>query len=338
MKFLKTWGLAALLMLFATATLAGWNIRQLDDGSVCWNNGANDGWCLDASGNVALTSGNKLDIDADADTSISASTDDVLDIEVGADVVLQLRNNTGNAHAYMIPGNELHTISRNVISVFDDFLQQTISEADGPWIFNDGADTEAVNPVIEANQEGGVITLVSGNVGDGCTNDCSQLVLSVPFQADSGALVFEVRLHIDAAITTATVHAGFTDITSEDEEPGSISTGTITTNATNGVFFVYDTDATTDEWFCIGVDGGTDATGNAATGVAPTADTYQVLRIEIDADGETARCYIDGVLKISLTAAATNASVNLYAIVGVLATTTTSRTVDVDYIYVGSAR
>ena len=78
--------------------------------------------------------------------------------------------------------------------------------------------------------------------------------------------------------------------------------------------------------------------GLNATGTAPVADTYQTLRIEVDADGETARFYINGTLKISLTAAATAASTDLFATVIANATTTTSKTVDVDYIYVGHTR
>lgn len=232
--------------------------------------------------------------------------------------------------------SRLHAPSAKGFEVFDDFLYQTITEADTPWILNSGADAQAIDPAINA-QEGGVIRLTSGDAGSGVANDGSQLVCHIPVQADTGGLVFETRLHINTAVTTVQVVAGLTDSTSL-ELPASVSGTTVTTNLSNGCVFVYDTNATTDEWYAVGVDGDTDATGNAITGTAPTADTYQVLRIEVDADGEGATFYIDGTLAGTLTAAATAASTNLYATVIVNATTTTSRTVDVDYVRVRTNR
>ena len=244
---------------------------------------------------------------------------------------------TNGTHTYLLVQDEVHLFPREVFSIFDDFTQQTLTEVDGPWIENSGTDPEAVDAVIEATAEGGVVTIVSGDASGSFAADGSQLVAHIPVQADSGGLVFETRLHIDSAVTTVSVCAGLTDITTL-QEPASIAGTTITTTAVNAVVFCYDTAADTDEWYAIGVDTNTDATGNAITGTAPTADIFQVLRIEVDADGETARLYIDGTLEVSLTAAATAASANLFATVTVNATTTTSRAVDVDYIYVGHTR
>lgn len=241
------------------------------------------------------------------------------------------------SHMYQVPQDKVHSMKREVFGVWDDFLSQTQVEADGVWIENSGSDAQAVDPTVQATSEGGVITLVSGNADGSTAADGSQIVAHIPVQADNGGLVFETRLHIDSAVTTVSVVAGFTDSTSL-EEAATISGTTITTTASNAVVFVYDTAQTTDQWYGIGVDGDTDATGNGITGTAPTADTYQVLRIEVDADGEGARFYIDGVLKRSLSAAATSATTNLFATVIVNATTTTSRAVDIDYIYFGYTR
>lgn len=293
MKFLKTWGLAALLILFAVPALAAWNTTQNDDGSMCLQNTESaDGWCL-SGGN--------------------------------------------DPHLYAMPQDGVHVFNREVFSVFDDFTQQTLTEVDGVWIENSGTDAQAVDAVIEATAEFGVVTIVSGNLDGTFAADGSQLVSHLPVQADNGAVVFETRLHIDTAVTTVSVCAGLTDITTL-EEPGSISGTTITTVASDGVFFCYDTAATTDEWYALGVGTNTDATGNAITGTAPVADTYQVLRIELDSDGVSARFFIDGTLVIALTAAASTPTVNLFATVTVNSTTTTSRTVDIDYIYFGHTR
>ena len=134
------------------------------------------------------------------------------------------------------------------------------------------------------------------------------------------------------------VCAGLTDSTSL-EEPFSIATDTITSTASDAACFVYDDGATSKTWFACAVDGNTDDTGNATTGSAPVADTYQTLRIEVSADGATIAFYVDGVLKKTLSGAAgVSPDVNLYATVIACATTTASKTVDVDYIYVGHNR
>lgn len=220
-----------------------------------------------------------------------------------------------------------------IFTLFDDFLQQTLTEADEPWILNSGSDAQAIDPAINA-QEGGVVRLTTGDVGSGVAADGSQLVCHIPVQADSGGLVFEARLHINSAVTDIELFAGLTDVTTL-EAPASIgSSDAITTTFSNGVGFVYDTGADTDEWFMVGVDGDTDATGNGTTGEAPVADTYQTLRIEVDADGEGAQFYVDGTKVGNLTASVCGASTNLYATIVANATTTTSKTVDVDYIMV----
>ena len=221
--------------------------------------------------------------------------------------------------------------------LFDDFLYQTITEADTPWILNSGADAQAIDPAISA-QEGGVIRITTGDADGTTANDGSQLVAHIPVQADSGGLVFETRLHINTAVTTVSVVAGLTDSTSL-EEPFTIAGTTITSTASDAACFVYDTAQTTDQWYACAVDSNTDDTGNALTGVAPVADTYQVLRIEVSSDGATIRFYINGTLTNTLSGAAgVSPDVNLYATVIACATTTTSRTVDVDYIYVAHTR
>lgn len=243
----------------------------------------------------------------------------------------------GTTHSYPVVPDGSHAVPRDVFSVFDDFNYQTIAETDTPWILNSGNDDVAVDPAINA-QEGGVLRLTSGDAGTGVAADGSQAVCHVPMQADSGGLVFETRLHVNTAVTTVQVVAGFTDSTAMELPAAVGGSDALTTTATNGVFFVFDTDADTDEWFGIGVNGGTDATGSGALGVAPVADTYQTLRIEVDDDGATARFFIDGTEQGALTANAVSASTDIHATVLVNATTTTSRTVDVDYVYAGHNR
>ena len=201
-----------------------------------------------------------------------------------------------------------------------------------------GTDPEAVQAI--AVEQYGVYQLTSGDAGTGVAADTEVAHFTgLEWSADQGSLVFEVRLHTDTATTTAGICAGFTDDTSTVEMPSTISGTTITTVAADGVMFCYDTDATTDQWYAIGVAGGTDATGNAITGVAPTADVYQVLRIEVEAAGGVARFYIDGALVVTTTANSVTAATLLSPFVAVDSNdTATSQVVDVDYVYVGADR
>jgi hypothetical protein len=230
--------------------------------------------------------------------------------------------------------------SRYRFELLDDFIQQTLTEADTPWILNKGSDGAAKDPAITASgEECGVVQLETG-AGDGSTaQDGSQLVCHIPVQADSGGLVFETRLHIDTAITNIAVNAGLTDSTNL-EEPFTIGGGdAITSTASDAACFVYDTGAATDEWFACAVDSDADDAGCATTGTAPVADTYQTLRIEVSSDGATIRFYINGTLAKTLSGdAGVTPNVNLYATVIACGDGTLSKTVDVDYIYVGHVR
>lgn len=231
---------------------------------------------------------------------------------------------------------------RNRVVIFDDFLCQSLLETSTPWILNAGSDDVAVDPAVTSTKEaGGVIQLVSGDAGTGVAADGSQIVCAIPVQADGGnGLVFETRLKIVSAVTTVQVNVGFTDVTTL-ELPVSIGgSDALTTNASDFAGFVYDTGADTDQWFGVAVDGDTDDTSSATTGLAPTADTYQILRAEISPDGSVVRFLIDGVevLKLNPGSAGVSPDVNLYFTIIVNSTTTTSRTVKVDYIYIGCSR
>jgi len=227
---------------------------------------------------------------------------------------------------------------RAIFELFDDFIQQTITEADTPWILNSGADAQAVDPAISV-QECGVVVLTTGDNDGTVAQDGSQLVCHIPVQADGGGLVFETRLHINTAITNISINAGFTDSTAL-EEPFTIGAAdAITSVATDAACFVYDTSAATDQWFACAVDTDVDDSANATTGTPPVAGTYQVLRIEVSSDGATINFYIDGTLEITMSGdAGVTPDTNLYATVIACGDSTASKTVDVDYVYFGVQR
>ena len=223
------------------------------------------------------------------------------------------------------------------VDLFDDFLWFSLVEAAMPWILNEGSDGSAADPAINL-QEGGVVRLTTG-AGDGSTaQDGSQISGCVPVQADSGGLTMEFRLHINTAITNVSVFLGLTDITTL-EEPFTNAADVLTSNADDAVGFLYDTGATTDEWWMVAVDSGTDDANCAATGTAPTADIWQTFRIEVSSDGATINFYIDGTLEGTLSGdAGVSPDVNLYPIVIACGDGTASKTVDLDYIWVSHNR
>jgi hypothetical protein len=66
---------------------------------------------------------------------------------------------------------------------------------------------------------------------------------------------------------------------------------------TNGAAFVFDTDGTTDVWYCCAVNADTEGTPATFTGstygatTAPVADTYANMRVELNSDGDATFYY-----------------------------------------------
>ena len=216
---------------------------------------------------------------------------------------------------------------------FDDFIGDTVL---AQYTEASGTDGQAVQAIVE--EQFGVYQITSGDAGVNTAGDAEQLSLSLEWQADQGSLVFEIRLHLDTTIASTELCVGLTDNVAL-ELPFTNASDTITAVASDAVAFCYDTNATTDEWWALGVDSTTKATGNAATGTAPTADTYQTLRIEVDDGGADCRFYIDGTLAGTLTANCVTPTIALAPVVVISsAQNTASVVVDVDYILVGAAR
>jgi len=270
------------------------------------------------SDNVATA----LDIQEATNDYITVNTlNDFEEVEFGVPVDMEL----GQKH-------------ETYFEIFDDFLYQAITENDTPWILNAGTDTEAIDAAILATQENGVIRLTTGDASGVTAADASQIVCHIPMQADNGGLVFETRLNIDTAITDISVNAGFTDSTAL-EEPFTIAAGTVTAVANDAACFTYDTDSTVDQFFMCAVDSTVQDAGNATTGTAPVADVFNLLRIEVSADGSEIKFFIDGVLEGTLTGdVGVSPDVNLFATVVVNSTTTTSKSADVDFVYAGVLR
>ena len=165
------------------------------------------------------------------------------------------------------------------VFIFSDFLGAVIPEE-----FTGGSENSGTAAIVVA-KEGGVVGLITG-ASDG---NRSQITTGLNHLVSSGSIIGRFRVKSVTAITTRAIFVGFTDTVSL-ENPIEISGTTITSNATNAVGFVYDTAATTDQWYFLAVNADVDSIAlvpvpNFFTGLAPVADTWQNFGVEITPDG-----------------------------------------------------
>ena len=179
----------------------------------------------------------------------------------------------------------------------------------------------------------GILVLNTGDNSGVLADDGSQLVYSVPMFIENGGVDVECRLRILDSITGVSVNFGVTDSISL-EEPFTIAGTTKTSNATDACCFVYDDGATTKEWFTCAVDSNTDDSENTALGIAPVANTWQILRLNISPSGNYVRFYVNDILVRGSADASGGVSpdVPLYITIVANSTTTASKIVEVDYI------
>jgi hypothetical protein len=214
---------------------------------------------------------------------------------------------------------------------FEDFMGDV---APSEVNYTEGTDTTTADGAIVALVNG-VFRLTAGDSAGSIAADGAQLNTELNWKVSQGKLVMEARVSI-AAITTVSCFVGLTD-TKALEAPFSLSGTTFTSNATDAVGFLFDTAATTDTIRLVGVKADTDATAQD-TGVAFVADTYKVLRVEINSDG-AATFYINGLQVGTLMSAAITTTVALTPVFiirpeGAVA----GRTMDIDYFMVAADR
>lgn len=237
--------------------------------------------------------------------------------------------------------------ARTDVVIFDDFTYETLATTGagrGDWIVFAGSDSDATAAAVVAGVPEGQILMGAG--GAGSTNDgtvLSLILLSQGALVSLGTTVFETRVSFDQLAGT-TWNFGLSDVLAEASErsmftvkAGTVADGGLT--ITNAVAFAFSSDATAPTmWqFCNESAGTIDAVEAAHT-TGPTADTYAVLRIEVDANG-TARWYVDGTLvKTKLLAVATTALLIPFIGGNSADTVDTPTDVHVDYIYFSHAR
>lgn len=214
----------------------------------------------------------------------------------------------------------------STVTMFDDFLGKAIGAT---WGVQKGSDGSAVNFAFLAGTSGLIKATTGAGAGATYAVNGVQLDHALNYKANQGNLVFETKLKI-SAITNVAIFCGFTDQLSALEMPMTLSGTTFTTNATDAVGFLFDTNATTDTIRCMGVANDVDATMQD-TGLAYVADTFITFRVEVSALG-VANFYINGSKVGSAMTGAVTPTVALTPVIAAFAEAAASRDVTVDYI------
>jgi hypothetical protein len=154
----------------------------------------------------------------------------------------------------------------------------------------------------------------------------------------SGGLQFEVKIRM-SNISYPVVFFGFTNEVSTLQMPFGLTGTTLTAIPANACGLLYDSAATpvggNIQWYGVGVKASVLA-ASANTGFYPITSTWEVYRIQIDESGN-ATFYRNGVLVGTVTNAIT-ASSSYVPVVAAFSRTTSSLTVDVDYVVVSETR
>lgn len=230
-------------------------------------------------------------------------------------------------------GNQMAMPSPGRVVMFDDFLGDVLADQ---W---NAVETDADGAqAVLAGGIGGQLRITTGNDdgNDVVLPDLSGVTSYLNWQASNGGLEMQARINL-SRITDAYAFIGFTDLITIEAPIICNSAETITTNASDAVGFVFDTNFTSATWHLCGVAGNTDATAQILT-EAPVAATWVVLRIEVSADG-VAKFFIDGVpVGSAMTGAVTAATDLTPALYASNTDGTSALTMDVDYCYVAMNR
>ena len=232
---------------------------------------------------------------------------------------------------------------RSRFEVFDDFLDAAIDTTNN-WIVFAGSDGDATAAATVAGVPEGQVLMGSG--GAGSTNDGSVLSLILLSQGSLvslGTTVFETRVSFDQ-LTGTSWNFGLSDVLAEATERSmfTVNSGTVADGGltvTNAVSFAFSSDATaTTSWQTCNENAGTiNATENALS-TGPTADTYAVLRIEVDSAGN-AKFFIDGEwVYTKLLAVATTALLIPFIGGNSADDADVATDVSIDYVYFSGAR
>lgn len=184
--------------------------------------------------------------------------------------------------------------SKGYFELFDDLAMDNIASAAANgvrWLES----SDAGNTAITLD-----ITSASAGRFEGATDTTDDDMIEMAMEAfiaraQDGPIICESRFMV-TAVTTVAMNFGLNDDALEDSNtlPMELATTTFTSNASEWVGFVYDIDATNDDWHAFWVDDDSDASEPIAnlrfTGFAPVASQMDVLRLEVTDRGAGSQC------------------------------------------------
>lgn len=221
----------------------------------------------------------------------------------------------------------------NFVRQYDDFLGDVLADE---WNTRVGTDPQCTAFAVLTNQARG---LLQGITGDDAA--ASMAVNGVQIEGGTNwvpsthGLVFEARART-GAITDICFFIGLTDQNSALEMPFTYSGTTLTSNATDAVGVLFDTDATTDNWKLVGVANDVDATVQDA-GVAPVGGTFEIWKIVVSSTGQ-ATFYRNGATIGSTMTGAVSTEVALCPVIAAFSRAAAQKFINVDYIDVRGLR
>jgi hypothetical protein len=237
-------------------------------------------------------------------------------------------------------GSQIIQPAPDTVAWFDDFLGggQAFSTTiiDG-WRSRKGSDGGCVDWTITPALDGTVVGTIGATTASMAVSG-TQLDRGLCWRADQELVCMEARVKL-SAITNIAAFIGFTDQTAALEMPiqSAASADTITTNATDGVGFMFDTSMATDDWWLVGVANDVDATLQD-TAFAPVAATYETFRIELSATGVATFFRNGKIIGTQMSAAVTPTVLLTPVIAGFNRTTSGTPTITADYVHVSGKR
>lgn len=231
------------------------------------------------------------------------------------------------------PGANRIVGSPRHVEMYDDFLGDVVADQ---WNYTEGTDTTTADGAIVEGVNG-VFRLTAGDSAGTIAADGAQLNSALNWKANSGELTFEARIKL-ASIASVSCFLGFTDTKALEQAVQSASSAdTITTNATDAVGFMFDTNMATDNWWAVGVANDVDATARNM-GYAPVADTYATFRIEVSATGVATFARNGVYLGTAMTGAVTPTVALTPCFIIRPLSAVAGKTMDIDYVGVSSLR
>lgn len=233
-----------------------------------------------------------------------------------------------------------------LVGVFDDFDHDSIGTAAGDGIVwvnsSDGGTAFAATAA-----QGGIARSATAATDDHMTELAHNKLM---WRVQDGVLGMEARLKVDD-IANVALNVGFNDDELDDSNtlPTELSGTTWTSNATTFVGFVFDTDATNDDWHAFWVDDDSDSSTPIAdlrfNGVSWKAAAYWTFRVELQdrGAGNQARAVLSivddsGRLYQKVLSSTVDRDALLTPHVGLENRSASAHQIDVDYIKVWASR